>query len=133
VCPDARVRHDYDFGRHPSKLYHLERNRLLMLGANYEGWTIARLVPALLGTELAMLVVAARGGWLPQKLRSLSSAARALPAMREQRRAVSQLRRIPDSSFSHQLESRLGPEFGAGVARVSAPVLAAYARLFRLT
>jgi GT2 family glycosyltransferase len=132
VCPEARVRHEYDFGRHPSKLYHLERNRLLMLVANYELSTIARLAPALLGTELALLVVAARGGWLPQKIRSLSSAARALPAIREQRRAVSRLRRISDRSFSRHLQSRLGPEFGAGVARVSAPLLGAYAQLVRL-
>ena len=60
VCPEARVRHDYDFSRHPSKLYHLERNRLLMLAANYELSTLARLAPALLGTELALLAVAAR-------------------------------------------------------------------------
>jgi GT2 family glycosyltransferase len=132
VCPDARVRHDYDFSRHPSKLYHLERNRLLMLAANYELSTIARLAPALIGTELALLAVATRDGWLPQKLRALSSAAHALSAVREQRRAVSLLRRIPDSGFSRQLERRLGPEFGEGVARFSAPLLEAYARLARL-
>ena len=49
VCPEARVRHDYDFGRNASKLYHLERNRLLMLAANYELSTLARLAPALVG------------------------------------------------------------------------------------
>jgi len=76
--------------------------------------------------------VAAREGWLPQKLRALSSAALSLPAVREQRRAVSLLRRIPDSGFSRLLERRLGPEFGAGVARVSAPLLEGYARLVRL-
>jgi GT2 family glycosyltransferase len=132
VCPDARVRHDYDFARHPSKLYHLERNRLLMLAANYEPATIARLAPALLGTELALLAVAARGGWLPQKVRALSSVARALPAVRKQRRAVARLRRIPDGAFSRHLEHRLGAEFGEGVARFSAPALQAYARLMGL-
>ncbi len=123
VCPEARVRHDYDFSRHASKHYHLERNRLMMLAANYELSTIARLAPALVGTELALLAVAVREGWLPQKLQALSSAARSLPAVREQRRAVSLLRRIPDSGFSRRLERRLGPEFGAGIARMSAPLL----------
>ena len=132
VCPEARVRHDYEFSRHSSKFFHLERNRLLMIAANYEAATLARLAPALLGTELALLAVAARDGWLPQKLRALSSAARALPAVREQRRAVRLLRRIPDSGFARQLDRRLGPEFGEGVARVSAPLLDAYARLARL-
>jgi GT2 family glycosyltransferase len=132
VCPGARVRHEYDFSRNPAKLYHLERNRLLMLASNYDATTLVRLAPALLATELALLAVAARGGWLPQKLRALSSAARALPAVRDQRRAVARLRRIPDRAFARQLERHLGPEFGSGVARVSAPVLEAYARVMRL-
>ena len=41
-------------------IYHLERNRLMMLAANYELSTLARLAPALLGTELALLAVAVR-------------------------------------------------------------------------
>jgi GT2 family glycosyltransferase len=132
VCPDARVRHDYEFGRNTSKLYHLERNRLLMIAANYELLTLARLAPALLGTELAVLAVAARGGWLPQKLRSLVSVARSIPAVREQRRSVSSLRRIRDHDLARHLERRLGPEFGEGVVRITAPLLGAYARLARL-
>jgi GT2 family glycosyltransferase len=132
VCPGSRVRHDYEFNRNPSKMFHLERNRLLMLAANYELSTLVRLAPALLGTELALLVVAAKGGWLPQKLQAASSAARALPAVRTQRSAVSVLRRIPDSGLSRRLERRLGPEFGDGIARATAPLLNAYARLVRL-
>ena len=132
VCPEARVRHDYEFGRNRSKPFHLERNRLLMVAANCELSTLVRLGPALLGTEVALLAVAARGGWLPQKLRSLASAMRALPAVREQRRAVSLLRRIPDRAISRHLDSRLGPEFGVATARFSGPLLEAYAHLARL-
>ena len=132
VCPQARVRHDYEFGRNVAKMFHLERNRLIMLGANYERSTLVRLAPALLGTELALLAVAARGGWLPQKLQAVSSAVRALPAVRAQRDAVARLRRIPDSGLSRRLERRLGPEFGEGVARATAPLLSAYARLVQL-
>jgi GT2 family glycosyltransferase len=133
VCPDARVRHDYDFSRNPEKLFHLERNRLLMLAANYEPSTLARLAPALFGTELGLLAIAVRRGWLPQKLRSLASAAQAVPAVRRQRRAIGLLRRVPDHTFANQLERRLGPEFGEGVARASAPLLDAYAKLIRLS
>ena len=132
VCPDARVLHDYEFGRNASKFFHLERNRLLMIAANYQVSTLARLAPAILGTELAVLAVAARGGWLPQKLHSLVSVARAIPAVRTQRRSVSLLRRIADRDFSRHLERRLGPEFGERAVRATAPVLEAYARLARL-
>ena len=133
VCPGSRVVHEYEFSRNPAKMFHLERNRLLMLGANYESVTLARLLPGLAATELALLVVAARGGWLPQKLQAIGSAARSIPAIRTQRRAVSALRRIPDSGLSQRLERRLGPEFGEGVARLSGPLLGAYARLAGLT
>jgi GT2 family glycosyltransferase len=133
VCPESRVRHEYEFGRNPAKMFHLERNRLLMLGANYEPATLARLAPALAATELALLLVAARGGWLPQKLQAIASAARAIPAVRAQRRAVSRLRRVSDHDLARHLERRLGPEFGEGVARASAPLLETYARLARLT
>jgi GT2 family glycosyltransferase len=133
VCPTARVRHDYEFARNTTKFFHLERNRLLMLAANYEAATLARLAPVLLATELGLLAVAARGGWLPQKLRALSSVARALPAVRQQRRAVAILRCIPDQALSCHMELRLGPEFGETIARISAPLLKAYAQLIRLS
>ena len=55
TCLRARTVHDYEFGRNPGKYFHLERNRLLMLGANYRAGTLVRLAPALVATELAVL------------------------------------------------------------------------------
>ena len=133
VCPDvaraARVR----VQPQPAKMFHLERNRLLMLGGQLRGSRRSRASrPRCSAPSSRCCVVAARGGWLPQKLQAIASAARALPAVRAQRRAVSLLRRIPDSGLSRRLERRLGPEFGEGVARATAPLLEAYARLARL-
>ena len=45
VCPEARVLHDYDFGRNASKFFHLERNRLIMLAADYELLNVSRSRP----------------------------------------------------------------------------------------
>ncbi len=126
--------HDYDFGRNTAKYFHLERNRLLMVAANYERSTLARLAPALLGTELALLAVALRGGWRPQQARGrllgAPGVARGARAAGARRAAAPRAR--PRAS-RRRFARRLGPEFGEGVARASAGVLAAYARVARLS
>jgi GT2 family glycosyltransferase len=132
ACPAARSEHAYEFGRNPEKFFHLERNRMLVLGANYQVSTLVRLAPLLLATEAALLVVAARAGWLPQKLRALRAVAEAFPALRAHRRRVQSTRRVADAAIVRGFETRLGPEFGPTIAAVSGPSLAAYARLARL-
>ena len=83
-------------------------------------------------TELGLLAISAVQGWLPQKLRSLASVARALPAARRQRRRVQAGRRIGDGELVPHFETRLGPQFGEAAAALTAPLLPAYARLVRL-
>jgi len=133
ACPDARSLHAYEFGRNREKFFHLERNRILMLGANYETATLVRIAPLLLATEAALLAVAARGGWLPQKLRAMRAVGTALPALRAQRRRVQAARQVDDTVIARRFETRLGPEFGGAIAALSAPPLAVYARLARLS
>jgi GT2 family glycosyltransferase len=132
VCPAARSVHDYAFSRNTAKYRQLERNRLMMLGADYEASTLARLVPGLLASELALLLVAARGGWLRDKLAGTADALAATAEVRRQRARVAALRRVGDRQLSAAFETRLGPEVGEHVADLSAPLLAAYARVMRL-
>jgi GT2 family glycosyltransferase len=132
ACPAARSRHDHEFHRNPGKFFHLERNRWLMITANYEWRSLALLAPALLASELAVLAVAARGGWLRHKLRALGAVVAAVPAIRSQRRRVQSSRRVSDRQLMPGFEVALGTEFGADVARVSAHVLGWYARCARL-
>lgn len=133
AAPAARVLHEYEFGRNTDKLFHLERNRLLMVAANYERGTLLALLPGLLATELALVAVSLRGGWARRKLEADVSALRAWRDVRRQRAQVALLRRVPDREVAARFARRLGPEFGEGVARVSAGALAAYARLARLS
>ena len=133
TAPGARVLHEYEFGRNPDKFFHLERNRLLMVAANYERGTLLALVPGLLATELALAVVALRGGWGRRKLEADLSALRAWRELLTQRGRVKRFRRLPDRELARHLARRLGPEFGEGVARASAGLLAAYARAARLS
>ena len=132
TCLRAQTVHEYEFDRNPGKYFHLERNRLLMVGANYRAGTLVRLAPALIATELAVLVIAARGGWGRAKISATASALRAVPRLRARRRVVDRLRAVDEREVTRWFQRELGPEFGRTAARLSRAPLAAYARLARL-
>ena len=135
-CPDAVVRHSYDFGGSAGKWFLLERNRLSAVLANYEARTLALLAPLLALTELGLLVVAAAGGWLPQKLRAYGSLYGARRRLVEHRRAVQGSRRRSDGEilglFEDRLDPHLLPRAGAALANlVCVPYLFALRRVVR--
>ncbi len=134
ACPAARSEHAYEFGRNPEKYFHLERNRMLVLSANYEAATLVRLAPLLLATEAALLVIAARGGWLPQKLRAARAVAAALPAA--SRTAPPRAAGAAGRRRLHRLAaSRPGsvPSSAPPSRRSTGPPLRAYARVAGLS
>ena len=106
-CPDAAARHGYEFARRGHKWFYLERNRLFSVLANYEARTLIMLGPLLLVTELGLLAVAAREGWLSQKLGSYASLFGLRGRLRAQRRAVQGSRRRPDSEILDLMDERL--------------------------
>ena len=59
--PGARVAHDYEFSKGAEKWFLLERNRWLTVLGVYPRALLALTLPALLFSEIALLVVAARG------------------------------------------------------------------------
>ena len=88
VVAASRVAHKYDASFSARKMVYLERNRWFLL---LKDWPLPRLVaaaPALLGAELAVLALAAKGGWLGGKLKTYGEIARALPGVLADRRAV---------------------------------------------
>lgn len=131
-CPRAAVTHDYDFGRRERKWFLLERNRLSCVLCNYQARTLALLAPLLLLSELGLLVVAARGGWLRQKLASYRSLLALTRALRSQRRAVAASRLRGDSQllalFEDRLDSALLPR---AASRAANAVCVPYLRLAR--
>lgn len=131
-CPAAAVRHGYEFARRGRKWFFLERNRVFSVLANYEARTLILLSPLLVASELGLLAVAARGGWLKQKLQSYGSLFALRGRLLAQRRAVQTSRRCADVKllelFKDRLDSALLP------ARASALANAAcvpYLRLLR--
>ncbi len=103
IEPRAVSDHDYDFDKGPAKWRYLERNRWATIIRTYPGRLLALSTPALLATELALLVVATAGGWLPQKLRANADVLRSLPRLRRERRLIQATAQIDAATFASLL------------------------------
>ena len=114
LAPAARVEHDYQFAKGERKWFLLERNRWWTVVSDYPGRLLALLLPSLVLAELALLAVAARGGWLRAKLRAQLAVVRELPQMLARRRRVQALRQISAGEFARRLSADLdNPNLGA--------------------
>jgi GT2 family glycosyltransferase len=120
VAPAAVVDHDYEFAKGAAKWRLLERNRWATILRCYPGRLLLLLAPALLATELALLVVAAAGGWLPQKLAAAAETVRALPRLLRERRAIQATCTISCSEFAAWLTPDLDSPFLGRATRLRA-------------
>lgn len=123
LVPAALVEHDYEFVKGAYKWFHLERNRWWTVLGAYPGSLLALLLPALLAFEIALLPVAARGGWLSAKLRAQAAVLRGLPWALRRRRRVQATRAADAQVFAAALTASLDSPYLGGAARV--PVLRA--------
>jgi GT2 family glycosyltransferase len=105
--PQATVVHEYQFNRGKAKWRYLERNRLLMVLANYESRTIIRALPALLFTEVGLWAVAVRDGWAVEKGHSYGDIFRLRSWLRRQRAQVQRLREVGDEVLLAEMVGRL--------------------------
>ena len=133
VDPDADVFHDYEYGRNAAKHYLLERNRLVFLLSTYSPRLLVLLAPVLISTEVALAALAARQGWLREKLRAWGWVARHVRWIARHRRATQRLRRVRDRDLAPLLTATLSPAMvdlpaGAGAANRA---VEAYWRLAR--
>jgi N-acetylglucosaminyl-diphospho-decaprenol L-rhamnosyltransferase len=127
VVPDAHVVHSYDFDKGAAKWFYLERNRLRTVLSVYPPTLLALLTPALLGLEVALLVVAGRQGWVGAKLRADLAVLGELPAIRRRRRRVQTSRRRGERSFARLLTASLDNEYiGVDPAGLAARLQAGY-------
>lgn len=117
IEPGAVVAHDYDFSASADKWRWLERNRLAFLVRTYPGSLLALLAPALLATELALLPVAAAGGWGRQKLRANREFIAWLPRLLRERRAIQSQRTITAAEFAAALTPDLDSDLISPLVR----------------
>ena len=132
----ARSSHDYAFTKGDYKWFWLERNRWwTVLGAYPARARWRSLAPALLAFEVALLLLAWRGGWLRAKLRAQAAVLRELPAILRRRRASCRRRAsVGCVAFAAGLTDSLdSPNLAAAQAIPGAAALqAAYWRVVRL-
>jgi len=117
IEPAAVIAHDYDFGGSEHKWRWLERNRLAFVLRTYPAALLILLAPALLATELALLAVAAQGGWLRQKLAANAEFLRWAPRLLAERRRIQRQRTIGAGEFAALLSADLDSPFISPLAR----------------
>lgn len=116
LAPRSLVWHHYEFSRNREKYFWLERNRYLVLWKNLTLRSLLVLAPALLLSEVAMLGLAAAGGWLGQKLRADAAllSPRTWANLRAGRARVAGLRRVRDAEVARWFTPALEVEGLAG-------------------
>lgn len=133
--PEAVGVHDYEFARNPGKMYYLERNRLITVLTTYPRELLIRVLPVLLATEVGLLLLAGRQGWMKEKLRSYGWVIRRRGHLRQRRADVQASFTVPTQLLTELLSPRLETAgFGhvPGLAAVNA-LLSAYWRGVRPT
>lgn len=114
IAPTSVCRHHYEFSRSQSKWYWMERNRWIVVLKNYRLATVLLLLPAMVLTDLGLVVMAAKAGWLGSKLRSWAWFLRpsAWRYLWQGRRAIARLRRVPDRELLHRFTAVIDyPDF----------------------
>ncbi|HVF14546.1 MAG TPA: glycosyltransferase [Acidimicrobiales bacterium] len=130
--PTAVVVHRYEFSRNPTKWYLLERNRMVMLLTTYERRTLLLLLPAIVGVEIGMLLVAARAGWLRPKLRGWAWVFRQRRWVGERRCRLQAARVVGDRALAPRLTTRFAAA-NMGVPAWIRPLDAGLAAYWRIT
>ena len=117
VEPSARVDHLYDFAKRRVKWRLLERNRWATVIRTYPRELLVLVAPALLATELALLAISARGGWLREKLQANGDVLRWLPRLLRERRAIQRSRSASAAEFADHLSAELSSPYLGRVGR----------------
>jgi GT2 family glycosyltransferase len=128
--PDAVAVHRYEFSRNPAKLYLVERNRLMFVLTLWSARALVLLAPPLLGLEVAMLLLAARQGWLTDKVRGWAWLWRHRRHIVARRRALQREKTVPDREWMRVLTARIDTPLVDVPAR--APINALVAAYWRL-
>lgn len=115
IAPAAVISHDYTFERGGWKWFLLERNRWSTVLTTYPRALLIGLAPALIAFEVALLVVAARDGWLGPKRQAMRVAISRLPVTWRRRKAVQAASTVELGSWARLLTADLDGDYFAGL------------------
>jgi GT2 family glycosyltransferase len=117
IEPAARVDHDYTFLKSRRKWRFLERARWAVVIRTYPAPVLVAALPLLIVSELGIMVVAATGGWLDQKLLAQADVVRWLPRLLRERRAIQATRTVGAREFARHLTPALDSPYLGRVGR----------------
>lgn len=131
VAPDARVTHNYEFAKGQLKWRMLERNRWATIVRTYPLKLLIAVVPTLAAAEVAVWLLALRGGWGRMKVLATTDLLCQLPLLLRQRHEIQSRRRVPTVVFAGAMTADLSsPYFGTvGRQPIVRSFLKAYWRL----
>lgn len=117
-APRAVAFHNYEPNRNEGKYELLERNRLMIVMTVYGPRLLLLLLPALIISELTLLAISVRQGWLAKKLRGYGWLIRHRRLILDRRRHVQSACKVSERAFMSVLTPEL---FGDGVVGVRIP------------
>lgn len=107
--PTATARHHYEFSRNATKMYLLERNRLMLLVTMWPLRALVMLAPLIVALECGILVQAISQGWGKQKVRAWYWICKHRKDLRRSRNRVRTAASVPDTAWMTALTPRLDP------------------------
>jgi GT2 family glycosyltransferase len=128
VEPAADVFHEYEYGRNPRKNYFLERNRLVFVLSAYSSRLLLLAGPLLVATELGMLALALKEGWLRDKVAGWGWLARNAGTVGRRRRSTQALRKVRDRDLAGWLTPVFDPKMipVPGLLKAANPLVERY-------
>jgi GT2 family glycosyltransferase len=110
VSSRAILYHKYNFHRRPLKVYHSEKNRLMILFQNYSAKTLILILPVLLLNEMIAVLYSPFGGYFRKKMESYRYVLTHLGNIRKNRKKIQSQRSIPDKEILAKFEAELSFE-----------------------
>ena len=107
--PRADVYHEYEYARHPRKLYFLERNRLIFVLSSFSPRLLVLLAPLLACAEVSLALRAWRQGWFREKAAGWTWCLRNARWLARHRRETQRLRTVDDRELADMLTPVIDP------------------------
>ncbi|MFP4514722.1 MAG: glycosyltransferase family 2 protein [Parcubacteria group bacterium] len=113
LAPKSVVYHKYEFSRSIRMLYYMERNRLMTLFLFYNIKTLLLLTPALILSELGLIIYSSFNSWLLIKLKTYKYffSFKNIATIRRERKRIKGIQKISDKELFDSISAKL--EFGA--------------------
>ena len=104
---DGRIWHKYSFSKNKNKMYHSEKNRLMMIEENYEKKTLLKLLPINIFNEILMMIYSLFNGWFLQKINSYIFLIKNRKNIKTKKQKIQSQRIVNDEKIIKNFESKL--------------------------